>query len=132
MLSDQREQEGNLDNLEAPNQALIVKKCNGNDELQEARKGLINVLKDTCSDSKVNGNVQVKSIEEFDPPKKPHQNKYAFTTASMTSILLDYDIGVMSKATAHIKNDKRKTDMQVEVLMGILNVFLLLGLTMAG
>ncbi|KAI6701561.1 hypothetical protein NL676_015885 [Syzygium grande] len=90
MLLDQREKEGAIDNLEEPNQALIVKECNRNDDLQEARKGLIEVLEDTCRDSKVNGIVQAKSIEDFDPLTKPHLNRYAFAMASMTSILLGY------------------------------------------
>lgn len=38
-----REKEGDLDDLEALNQTLIVKERKSNDELQEARKELVNV-----------------------------------------------------------------------------------------
>lgn len=42
LLSDLREKEGNLEDLEALNQTLIVKERNSNDEVQDARKELIN------------------------------------------------------------------------------------------
>lgn len=38
-----RDREGELDDLEALNQTLIVKERKSNDELQEARKELVNV-----------------------------------------------------------------------------------------
>lgn len=43
MLNVLREKEGELEDLEALNQALIVKERKSNDELQEARKELISV-----------------------------------------------------------------------------------------
>lgn len=43
ILKQLREREGELDDLEDLNQTLIVKERKSNDELQEARKELINV-----------------------------------------------------------------------------------------
>ncbi|PIN00454.1 putative transporter (major facilitator superfamily) [Handroanthus impetiginosus] len=74
-------------------------------------------------------------IPAFDPPRKPKRNKYALACcflASMTSILLGYDIGVMSGAIIYIQKDLRITDVQKEVVMGILNVYSLLGSAVAG
>ncbi|KAI3448053.1 hypothetical protein Pfo_004718 [Paulownia fortunei] len=74
-------------------------------------------------------------IPAFDPPQKPKRNKYAFACsflASMTSILLGYDIGVMSGAIIYIQKDLHITDVQKEVVMGILNVYSLLGSAAAG
>lgn len=72
---------------------------------------------------------------EIDPVKKPPRNKYAFACAmlaSMTSILLGYDIGVMSGAAIFIQDDFKITDTQVEILVGILNVYSLVGSAAAG
>ncbi|KAG8368264.1 hypothetical protein BUALT_Bualt15G0027200 [Buddleja alternifolia] len=74
-------------------------------------------------------------IPAFDPPKKPKRNKYALACsflASMTSILLGYDIGVMSGAIIYIQKDLKITDVQKEVVMGILNIYSLLGSAAAG
>ncbi|KAL2477174.1 Polyol transporter 5 [Forsythia ovata] len=74
-------------------------------------------------------------IPAFDHPKKPKRNKYALACsflASMTSILLGYDIGVMSGAIIYIKKDLNITDLQKEIIMGILNVYCLLGSAAAG
>ncbi|TVU38211.1 hypothetical protein EJB05_11568 [Eragrostis curvula] len=68
-------------------------------------------------------------------PKKKGNVRFAFTCAilaSMTSILLGYDIGVMSGASLYIKNDLKINDVQLEVLMGILNVYSLIGSFAAG
>ncbi|KAL6213572.1 hypothetical protein ACLB2K_013019 [Fragaria x ananassa] len=76
-----------------------------------------------------------KAIEDFDPAPKPKRNKYAFACAmlaSMTSILLGYDIGVMSGAAIFIKDDLKISDVQVEVLVGILNLYSLIGSAAAG
>ena len=43
ILKQLREKEGELEDLEALNQTLIVKERKSNDELQEARKELVNV-----------------------------------------------------------------------------------------
>ncbi|KAK8518905.1 hypothetical protein V6N13_017830 [Hibiscus sabdariffa] len=72
---------------------------------------------------------------DFEPPKKPKRNKYAFACAilaSLTSILLGYDIGVMSGAIDFIQKDLKISDVQVEIVMGILNVYCLVGSFAAG
>ncbi|XP_019448512.1 PREDICTED: polyol transporter 5-like [Lupinus angustifolius] len=74
-------------------------------------------------------------LEDFNPQKKPKRNKYAFACAllaSMTSILLGYDIGVMSGAALYIKTDLKITDVQIEILLGIINVYSLIGSSLAG
>ncbi|WOL17628.1 polyol transporter 5-like [Canna indica] len=62
-------------------------------------------------------------------------NRYAFACAmlaSMASILLGYDIGVMSGASIFIKDDLKISDTQVEILLGILNLYSLVGSYAAG
>ncbi|KAI3712222.1 hypothetical protein L1987_70773 [Smallanthus sonchifolius] len=74
-------------------------------------------------------------ITEFDPPKPPKRNKYAFACAmlaSMTSILLGYDIGVMSGAQKFIQRDLHFSDGQIQILVGILNLYSLVGSAAAG
>ncbi|GAB2218957.1 hypothetical protein Droror1_Dr00006582 [Drosera rotundifolia] len=75
-------------------------------------------------------------MADFDPiKKKPKRNKFAFACAllaSMTSILLGYDIGVMSGAAIYIKKEMKLSDLQVEVLLGILNIYSLVGSAAAG
>ncbi|KAM5548944.1 hypothetical protein ABKV19_000386 [Rosa sericea] len=83
----------------------------------------------------VSGQPTQKTIADFDPAPKPKRNKYAFACAmlaSMTSILLGYDIGVMSGAAIFIKDDLHISDVQVEVLVGILNLYSLIGSAAAG
>lgn len=66
---------------------------------------------------------------------KRGMNKYAFSCAilaSMTSILLGYDIGVMSGASLFIKDDLKLNDIQIEIVMGILNLYSLIGSALAG
>ncbi|KAF5745696.1 Polyol/monosaccharide transporter 5 [Tripterygium wilfordii] len=80
-------------------------------------------------------NLQAKTLADFDPPKKPKRNKYALayaTLASMTSVLLGYDIGVMSGACIFIKDDLKINDTQVEILAGVLNLYSILGSAAAG
>ncbi|KAA8536130.1 hypothetical protein F0562_028608 [Nyssa sinensis] len=75
------------------------------------------------------------TITDFDPPKKPKRNKFAIACAilaSLASILLGYDIGVMSGAAIYIQKDLKISDVQVEVLVGILNLYSLLGSAAAG
>lgn len=50
----------------------------------------------------------------------------------MTSILLGYDIGVMSGASLFIKDDLKLNDIQIEIVMGILNLYSLIGSALAG
>ncbi|PPS19125.1 hypothetical protein GOBAR_AA01435 [Gossypium barbadense] len=67
--------------------------------------------------------------------KKPKRNKFAFACsilASLASILLGYDIGVMSGAIIYIKDDLKISDVQVEILVGILNLYCLIGAYTAG
>lgn len=67
--------------------------------------------------------------------EKTKHAKFAFvcaTLASMTSILMGYDIGVMSGAAIFIKEDLQISDVQLEILAGILNVYALIGSTAAG
>ncbi|KAK7262842.1 hypothetical protein RJT34_30423 [Clitoria ternatea] len=62
-------------------------------------------------------------------------NKYAFscaTVASMVSIISGYDTGVMSGAMIFIKDDMGISDVQQEVLAGILNLCALVGSLAAG
>ncbi|KAL9253316.1 Polyol transporter 5-like protein [Drosera capensis] len=76
-----------------------------------------------------------KLILDFDHPKKPKRNKFAFVCAilaSMTSILLGYDIGVMSGAGIYIKKDMNLSDVQIEILSGIINIYSLIGSAAAG
>ncbi|PON84909.1 Sugar/inositol transporter [Trema orientale] len=76
-----------------------------------------------------------KTIQDFDPPRRPKKNIFAIACAvlaSMTSILLGYDIGVMSGAAIFIKDDLRISDTKIEILMGILNLYSLLGSAAAG
>ncbi|KAD6795256.1 hypothetical protein E3N88_06152 [Mikania micrantha] len=74
-------------------------------------------------------------ITDFDPPKPPKRNKYAFACAmlaSMTSVLLGYDIGVMSGAQKYIQKDLGCSDNQLEILVGIINLYSLAGSAAAG
>ncbi|KAK6127326.1 hypothetical protein DH2020_038927 [Rehmannia glutinosa] len=67
--------------------------------------------------------------------KKPKRNMYALLIsimASMTSVLLGYDTGVMSGATIYIKKDLKISDVQIEILVGTINIYSLLGSAMAG
>ncbi|KAF8669388.1 hypothetical protein HU200_051734 [Digitaria exilis] len=72
---------------------------------------------------------------EADASKKHSNVKYAFTCAifaSMASIILGYDIGVMSGASLYIKKDLRISDVQLEILVGVMNVYSLIGAFAAG
>ncbi|BAT90910.1 hypothetical protein LR48_Vigan08g170700 [Vigna angularis] len=76
-----------------------------------------------------------KALDDFDPPKKPKTNFYAFgcaILASTTCILLGYDIGVMTGAAIYIKKDLKVSDVQIEILLGIINLYSLIGSCLAG
>ncbi|KAJ9564621.1 hypothetical protein OSB04_000587 [Centaurea solstitialis] len=62
-------------------------------------------------------------------------NKYACAcaiVASMISIIFGYETGVMSGALIFIKEDLKVTELQVEVLGGIINFCALIGALSAG
>ncbi|XP_050385118.1 protein INVOLVED IN DE NOVO 2 [Argentina anserina] len=67
MLKDMSEKEGELEDLEALNQTLIVKERKSNDELQDARKELINGLKEL--DTSNGAQIGIKRLGELN--KKP-------------------------------------------------------------
>ncbi|XP_025801293.1 putative polyol transporter 1 [Panicum hallii] len=75
------------------------------------------------------------ALPEAVESKKNGNVKYAFTCAifaSMASIILGYDIGVMSGASLYIKKDLKITDVQLEILMGVMNLYSLIGAFAAG
>ncbi|CAO2144029.1 unnamed protein product [Urochloa humidicola] len=68
-------------------------------------------------------------------PRMKSNVRYAFTCAilaSMASIVLGYDFGVMSGASLYIKKDLNLTDVQLEILIGIMNLYSLIGSLAAG
>ena len=67
MIKGLREKEESLEDLEALNQTLIVKERKSNDELQEARRELINGLKEISSSA----HIGVRRMGELD--SKPFQ-----------------------------------------------------------
>ncbi|KFK41272.1 hypothetical protein AALP_AA2G108500 [Arabis alpina] len=74
------------------------------------------------------------AVAESEPPRG-NRSRFAFACAilaSMTSIILGYDIGVMSGAAIFIKDDLKLSDVQLEILMGILNIYSLVGSGAAG
>nr|XP_009780685.1 PREDICTED: polyol transporter 5-like [Nicotiana sylvestris] len=74
-------------------------------------------------------------FQESVPCKKSKRNKYAFACsllASMTSVLLGYDTGVMSGAVIYIKEDLKISDVQIEILVGTINIYSLVGAALAG
>ncbi|KAK9142550.1 hypothetical protein Syun_011950 [Stephania yunnanensis] len=83
-------------------------------------------------------NTVVSSLEI----KSPHSNKRsggmnAFSLAiallaSTNSILLGYDIGVMSGAVLYIKDTMKISSVQQEILVGVLNVASLIGSAASG
>ncbi|KAL6657699.1 hypothetical protein ACP70R_005479 [Stipagrostis hirtigluma subsp. patula] len=75
------------------------------------------------------------AVPEAVEPKKKSSVKYATTRAilaSMACIILGYDFGVMSGVALYIKKDLKITDVQLEILMGIISVYSLLGSFAAG
>ncbi|CAN0870685.1 Polyol transporter 5 [Linum grandiflorum] len=65
----------------------------------------------------------------------PPRNKFIYVCvafASMTSVLLGYDIGVMSGAIIYIKEQFRISDGKIEILVGLLNIYSLIGSFIAG
>ncbi|XVF67375.1 hypothetical protein PTKIN_Ptkin10aG0115800 [Pterospermum kingtungense] len=79
--------------------------------------------------------VDYKTLADFEPPMKHKRNKYAFACAilaSLISILLGYDFGVMSGANIFIQKDLKISDVQVEILVGTLSLYCLIGSYVAG
>ncbi|XP_055824978.1 polyol transporter 5-like isoform X2 [Solanum dulcamara] len=78
---------------------------------------------------------KVRTQIESQPPKKAPLNKYALACAllaSTNSILLGYDIGVMSGAVLFIKENLKISSYQMEILVGSLNVCSLIGALASG
>ncbi|KAJ4963476.1 hypothetical protein NE237_023415 [Protea cynaroides] len=87
------------------------------------------------ADAKAVNNAANGPPEVLKSPEKRKTNKYALgcaILASMTSVLLGYDIGVMSGAAIFIKDDLHVSDTQIEILVGILNLYCLVGSAAAG
>ncbi|KAK8933937.1 Polyol transporter 5 [Platanthera zijinensis] len=79
-------------------------------------------------------NREPKVVSES-PATPRRSNRYAAACAvlaSMSSVLLGYDIGVMSGAALFIKKDLKISDTQIEILLGILNLYSLVGSLAAG
>ncbi|KAB2043363.1 hypothetical protein ES319_D01G011300v1 [Gossypium barbadense] len=85
-----------------------------------------------------NGAVSIRPADNlavFEVSKKAKKNKFALgcaMLASLTSMLLGYDIGVMSGAIIFIKKDLKISDVQIEILVGVLNLYCLVGSIVAG
>ncbi|KAL6657700.1 hypothetical protein ACP70R_005480 [Stipagrostis hirtigluma subsp. patula] len=71
------------------------------------------------------------ALPEAVAPKKGNV-KYASFCAILASIILGYDIGVISGAAIYIKKDLKISDVQLEILAGILNIYSLIGSFAAG
>ncbi|KAL6875598.1 hypothetical protein ACP4OV_013111 [Aristida adscensionis] len=75
------------------------------------------------------------TLQENAKPRNKRNINYASTCAilaSMVSIMFGYDVGVMSGASLYIKKDLKITDVQLEILMGVLNLYSLVGAFTAG
>ncbi|KAL6654539.1 hypothetical protein ACP70R_008004 [Stipagrostis hirtigluma subsp. patula] len=77
----------------------------------------------------------LSSAESDTTADAPRRNMYAFacaTLASMTTILMGYNLALMSGAQLFIREDLGLTDAEVEVLTGSMNVFMLVSILVAG
>ncbi|KAF8669393.1 hypothetical protein HU200_051739 [Digitaria exilis] len=75
------------------------------------------------------------TVPETVEAKKKRNVKYVVTCAvlaSTTSIVLGYDVAVMSGASLYIKEEMKITDVQLEMLMGIISLCSPLGSFAAG
>ncbi|KAF2303921.1 hypothetical protein GH714_024554 [Hevea brasiliensis] len=71
-----------------------------------------------------------KVLQGVSAHRKTRINKYAFggaILASTNSVLLGYDIGVMSGAVLYIKDNLKISSTEVEILVGCLNICSLIG-----
>ncbi|CAN6361086.1 unnamed protein product [Urochloa humidicola] len=69
------------------------------------------------------------------PPPPTKRNKYPFfcaVLASMTSVLMGYNVAVTSGAQIFMAEDLGITDEQIEVLSGVINIYSLVGALLAG
>uniref|UniRef100_A0A0E0MHH3 Major facilitator superfamily (MFS) profile domain-containing protein n=1 Tax=Oryza punctata TaxID=4537 RepID=A0A0E0MHH3_ORYPU len=69
-----------------------------------------------------------------DKPRR-RRNMYAFgcaTLASMTTILMGYNLALMSGAQLFVREDMGLSDAEIEVLTGSMNVFMLVSILAAG
>ncbi|CAN6356283.1 unnamed protein product [Urochloa humidicola] len=69
------------------------------------------------------------------PPPTAKRNKYPFfcaVLASMTSVLMGYNVAVTSGAQIFMAEDLGITDEQIEVLSGVINIYSLVGALLAG
>ncbi|TKY44640.1 Polyol transporter 5 [Spatholobus suberectus] len=90
---------------------------------------------ETCAEESSSHNRRNSSQDFVSHQSKPGLNKYALggaILASTNSILLGYDIGVMSGASLFIRQDLKITSVQVEILVGCLNVCSLIGSLASG
>ncbi|KAK1679231.1 hypothetical protein QYE76_040079 [Lolium multiflorum] len=70
------------------------------------------------------------ALPEAVEPRTKSNFKYACTCAafaSMATIVLGYDVGVMSGASLYIQKDLRITDVKVQIMIGILSLYALVG-----
>ncbi|CAL4990099.1 unnamed protein product [Urochloa decumbens] len=68
-------------------------------------------------------------------PGTPRRNRFAFlcaTLASMTTILMGYNLALMSGAQLFMREDLGLSGVQVEVLTGSMNLFMLVSVLTAG
>ncbi|KAH0449885.1 hypothetical protein IEQ34_020577 [Dendrobium chrysotoxum] len=71
----------------------------------------------------------------MEAPKKPAKNSYALVCsllASMTSIVLGYDLAVMTGASIFIQDDLKISDTELEILAGIISFYSVIGSLAAG
>ncbi|XP_073136533.1 factor of DNA methylation 4-like [Henckelia pumila] len=87
-----REKEDELEGLDSLNQALIVKERNTNDELQDARKQLINCLRDSRANICVKkmGELDAKPFFRFERRKNSNKEKAFEKAAKICSLWEDY------------------------------------------
>ncbi|XP_059626605.1 factor of DNA methylation 4-like [Cornus florida] len=92
--NDLKEKEEELEDLEALNQALIVKERKSNDELQEARKELVNGLKEQSNSRSLIGVKRMGELDEkpfYTAAKTKHSDEEALEKAvELCSLWEDY------------------------------------------
>ncbi|TVU50048.1 hypothetical protein EJB05_01402 [Eragrostis curvula] len=66
------------------------------------------------------------------PTERNNYPLFCTVLASMTSVLMGYNVGVMSGAQMFMVEDLGLSDRQIEVLSGVINVYSLVGALLAG